>query len=257
MNIAIFLDCFYPMKNGVITSAMQLKEGLDKKGHHVVIVSLRVPGYRERHPDIMLFPMIPMDFGSKQSFGPAIISPGRLLKFLRKHKIDIIHSHTEFTLGYASLFAAKALKVPRVVTSHTLWSDYSNYNILLRYKVILYNFMRIYYCGIRAIIAPSVKSKRFNDILVPKIPKYIVPNGIDVFSFKGKPVPDAQKAERMSRLGILPDDDVLIFVGRIGPEKRVMKMLKAFAPLMRKRKNLKLMFVGDGPDRGNLVALAA
>ena len=54
MNVALFMDCFTPMKNGVITSALQLKEGLEKKGHHVVIVATKIDNYDAKNPDIML-----------------------------------------------------------------------------------------------------------------------------------------------------------------------------------------------------------
>ncbi|MBN1523111.1 MAG: glycosyltransferase [Spirochaetales bacterium] len=252
MNVALFLDCFYPMKNGVITSVMQLKEGLEKKGHHAVIASIQVKGYETSDPTIKLFPQIAMDFGSKQDFGLALAYPNKVVRFLKRHKIDLIHTHTEFGMGVAGLIAAKKLGLPRVATSHTLWYDYSNYNILLRSKWVVRKFMALYYTGVNAIIAPSIKSKRFNEEIVPRVKKYIVPNGIDFKSFKAKPVTDKDKKAERERLGIGVDDKVFVFVGRVGPEKRIAKLIGALAPLMVKNKSYKLLVIGDGPAKESM-----
>ena len=41
MNIALFTDCYFPTKNGVVTVVHQLRESLELLGHHVVIVTTK------------------------------------------------------------------------------------------------------------------------------------------------------------------------------------------------------------------------
>ncbi len=252
MNIALFLDCFTPMKNGVITSALQLKEGLEKKGHHVVIVAVRVEKYDAKNPDIMLVPMIPFDFGSKQGFGLGLVSRRKLLAFLKQHKVELIHCHTEFGVGLAGKWAAKKLGLPRVTTTHTMWEMYSNYNILLKIKFIWRNFFRFFMKGTGVIVAPSLKAKKYDNMVVPGVPVQIVPNGIDMKKFKAQHLTKKDIENVRKHYGLKAGDHCLIFVGRIGPEKRVEELLDLVVPVLKKNDHAKMIFVGDGPSMAKL-----
>jgi colanic acid/amylovoran biosynthesis glycosyltransferase len=48
----------------------------------------------------------------------------------------------------------------------------------------------------------------------------------------------------------------IVCVGRLSPEKGQAGLLRVFAQLLKDRANLRLRLVGDGPERGNLEALA-
>ncbi len=252
MNIALFLDCFTPMKNGVITSALQLKEGLEKKGHHVCIVSVLVKGYENKDPDVLLIPQIELDFGSKQGFGAALVNNKKVINFLKEHKVELIHSHTEFMIGLAAKHAAKKLGIPRISTTHTMWEMYSNYSPILGMKSIWRTYFRFYMKGTSVIVAPSIKAKKYDNLVVPQIPVQIVPNGIDMAKFKQKPMTKEELHDLRARYHLSPEDKILIFVGRIGPEKRVVELYHAMEPVMKKHKHVKMVFVGDGPAHEEL-----
>lgn len=252
MNIALFMDCFTPMKNGVITSAMQLKEGLEKKGHHVVIIAVRVDNYDAKSPDIMLVPMIPFDFGSKQGFGLGLVSRKKLVAFLKQHKVDLIHCHTEFGVGLAGKWAAKKLNLPRVTTTHTMWEMYSNYNVLLKIKFIWRTFFRFFMKGTSVIVAPSMKAKKYDNMVVPGVPIQLVPNGIDMKKFKAQHLTKKDIEEVRKHYGLTASDHCLIFVGRVGPEKRVEELLDLVVPVMKKHAHVKMIYVGDGPAMASL-----
>ncbi|URA10743.1 glycosyltransferase [Thermospira aquatica] len=252
MNIALFLDCFTPMKNGVITSALQLKEGLEKKGHHVCIVSVLVKGYENKDPDVLLIPQLELDFGSKQGFGAALVNNKKVINFLKEHKVELIHSHTEFMVGLAAKHAARKLGIPRISTTHTMWEMYSNYSFILGMKSIWRTYFRFYMKGTSVIVAPSIKAKKYDNLVVPEIPVQIIPNGIDMVKFKQKPMTQEELHDLRKRYSLSPEDKILIFVGRIGPEKRVIELYHAMEPVMKKHKNVKMVFVGDGPAHEEL-----
>ena len=127
MNIAIFTDCYKPIKNGVVTSISQLKDGLEKRGHEVIIITVDVPNYEEKDENIFRLPSIKAGFGSgtEQRFG--IFNQGAINRFLKKKNIQLIHTHTEFPIGYCGKWAAKKLKIPHIHTTHTMWEDYTHY----------------------------------------------------------------------------------------------------------------------------------
>jgi Glycosyl transferases group 1 len=67
----------------------------------------------------------------------------------------------------------------------------------------------------------------------------------------------ARKARALrARLGIIPTAKVLLFVGRLGREKNVEFLIRAFAALRPLRPDVRLVIVGDGPIRNHLESLA-
>ncbi len=72
---------------------------------------------------------------------------------------------------------------------------------------------------------------------------HVVPNGIDLEEIAGAP-PAAERSD-------------LIWVGRLIPHKNAELALRAFAIVRRERPELRLLVVGDGPERARLEGLAA
>jgi 1,2-diacylglycerol 3-alpha-glucosyltransferase len=68
MNIALFSDCYTPIKNGVVTSLLQLKEGLEKIGHNVYVVTVEAPGYIVEDPRVLRLPSFRVGLGSELRF---------------------------------------------------------------------------------------------------------------------------------------------------------------------------------------------
>ncbi|HOV14541.1 MAG TPA: glycosyltransferase [Spirochaetota bacterium] len=246
MNIAIFSDCYLPIKNGVVTSVLQLKEGLEKKGHNVLIITIEVPNYDETDQNIYRLPSIYSGLG-EQRLG--IINQGAVNRFLKKKKIELVHTHTEFALGYCGKTVAKKLNIPHIHTTHTLWEEYRHYifNGKLLSRKMVRRIISMFLKNVSMIIAPSIKAKKYNEELFPEIPVEIVNNGIDVTKFKAKEVTDEDINTLKKKYEIEPTDKLLIFVGRIGKEKRVGELLDSVIPIIEKDKKIKIIFVGDGP----------
>jgi 1,2-diacylglycerol 3-alpha-glucosyltransferase len=257
MNIALFLDAWTPMKTGVVTSVQQLRDGLEKRGHHVVIVTVKNNGNATNDPKIMFVPQLSLDFGSKQGFGLAIANQRKINRFLLDHHIELIHTHNEFGVGFAGRNAALALKIPRVNTTHTLWEHYHNYTFLLKCKPLVRLFLKIFLKGTTVVVSPSIKAlKYYRSNVAPRMAYRIIPNGIDTRMFRRNRLHEEDIAGLRSRYGFGPGDRLLIFVGRLGPEKRVGELFRAVVPILKKYSNVKMLFVGDGPARGALVASA-
>ena len=256
MNIALFLDCWSPMKNGVVTSAQQLREGLARRGHRVVVVSVQAKGYASDDPEVLLIPQIEMDFGTKQGFGLALPQRRMLVEFLRKYEVELIHTHTEFGIGFAGRWAARKLDLPRVTTTHTMFEMYSNYSFVLEFKSVWRAFYRHYMRGTSVIVAPSLKAVKYNQMVVPKLPVQVVPNGIDTARFMHAALSETEIATERARYGIGVGDKVLIFVGRLGPEKRIEELVSCLSPLLKRRSDARMIIVGDGPSLEGLKAEA-
>jgi glycosyltransferase involved in cell wall biosynthesis len=78
----------------------------------------------------------------------------------------------------------------------------------------------------------------------------VVPNGIDIKRFQV-----AAKATLREQLGIRAEDHVAGNVARLSPEKNQALFLRASVRVLRECKNLKVLLVGDGPERNSLEKL--
>jgi teichuronic acid biosynthesis glycosyltransferase TuaC len=74
-----------------------------------------------------------------------------------------------------------------------------------------------------------------------------IPNGCDATIFHPRSRADARAA-----LGIAADAELVVYVGRLVPEKGLRELLDAMTALAPQRPNLQLALIGDGPMRGEL-----
>ena len=96
LNIGLFTDTYFPQINGVATSVHLLRNELAALGHNVYIFTTTDPR-AERDAGIFRMPSMPFVFLPSHRVG-LLYSPNALLK-MRKLKLDIVHTHSEFSLG--------------------------------------------------------------------------------------------------------------------------------------------------------------
>lgn len=79
----------------------------------------------------------------------------------------------------------------------------------------------------------------------------VIPNGCDAATFHL-----ADRAAARRALGIAPDAELVLYVGRLVPEKGLRELFAAAGRLAARRPKLQLALVGGGPMRAGLEALA-
>jgi 1,2-diacylglycerol 3-alpha-glucosyltransferase len=84
-------------------------------------------------------------------------------------------------------------------------------------------------------------------------PIYILPTGINLKMFK-KSKKEGLKVRK--KLKISPRAKILIFVGRMGKEKNPEFLLRVMSEILKKRKNVILLMIGDGPYLKELQKIA-
>jgi 1,2-diacylglycerol 3-alpha-glucosyltransferase len=101
------------------------------------------------------------------------------------------------------------------------------------------------------VVSPSAGVR---DVLVQigvDVPLEVIPNGVDLLPFQ-KPIDPIDRSE----LGFHLEDVVLIYIGRLGPEKNLSLLLHAFAGTVQAYDHVRLVLIGDGPERESLTELA-
>ena len=113
MKVAIFTETYFPFISGVVTHIKTLKESLEHAGHEVLIVTTSPKAVCHYVKDGVLYcPAIPL----KRIYGYGLSNPVNIqrLRIIQDFDPDIIHIHTEFSMGIFAQFAARKLKKPIV-----------------------------------------------------------------------------------------------------------------------------------------------
>lgn len=251
MTIALFSDSYLPTKSGIVTVVVQLREQLMKLGHKVILVTVETTDeYRTNDPDIYRVHSIPLGLGTDQFLGIAATAP--LIHYLKSQNVEVIHCHTEFGIGKAGLRAAHILKIPAICTTHTMWIDFYKYYLPMG-KIISPNvvntIMNKYYGKFDSLIGVSTKARNYykQPDMIPEMPSVIIPNSIDKSKFQKTKITEEEKKSLRHSYGIKDDETLLLFVGRIGEEKRVIELLRVCQNVCNKNPKIKAMFVGNGP----------
>ena len=251
MTIALFSDSYLPTKSGVVTVVVQLQEQLRKLGHRVILVTVETTNeYETYDPDIYRVHSVALGLGTDQYVGIPAMHP--LIHFLRDAGVELIHCHTEFGIGKAGLRAAHILKIPAICTTHTMWTDFYKYYLTFGNLIspkIINGIMKKYYGKFDSLIGVSTKARNYfkQPGMLPQMPSIIIPNAIDKEKFQKQHISEEQKKALRQSYGIKPDETMLLFVGRIGEEKRVFELLQVCQNVIKKNSRIKMIFVGNGP----------
>lgn len=256
MRVAIFTETYFPFISGVVTHIHTLKLGLEAAGHEVLIVTLDPKSHRHYIKNGILYcPAISL----KKIYGYGIANPLNLhrLHIVEKFRPDIIHLHTEFSMGIFALFAAKRLKTPIVYTLHTMYDDYVFYlfpsqKVGEMAKPAAHAYIRKVANDATEIIGPSHKVAEYLERCGVKKKVNIVPNTVDVSDFLSENVSEDAIKKNKQNLKISENDTSLCFVGRLGKEKSIDVLIDYFSKSFKGDTHFKLFIIGDGPEKENL-----
>jgi 1,2-diacylglycerol 3-alpha-glucosyltransferase len=253
VNIGIFTDCYTPQINGVVTVVRTLKEGLEKQGHRAYVFTVRHPNQVDEEG---VFRIKSIKFLAEPQHRIGFFIENQVINFISGLKLDLIHTHTEFSLYLASRRVSKKLDIPSIHTFHTYYEDYLYYSpwlLGLFFKKNMGKYFNYILRNQKCIVAPSRKIKDFLESIRYPNPVVVVPNGIELEKFYERS--DRVKAEAeefRARYRIGADNEVIVFVGRLGTEKNISALFENFKEIYSRRPLARLVLAGDGPDRRDL-----
>ncbi|MCI8547507.1 MAG: glycosyltransferase family 4 protein [Bacilli bacterium] len=257
LKIGLFTDTYPPYINGVSTSIETLKKALEELGHTVYVVAIGQDAitynYDEKNK-ILKVPGIPIGL---YDYRITSIYPIKIINKVKSWDLDIIHSHTEFSMGIFARLFAKQCNIPLVHTYHTMYKDYTYY-ISRNHKFFdlgckkAVEYLSKFYCDntADALIVPTTKTYHlFREEYHYNKDIYIVPTGIDAKRFYKENIDKEKKEHIRKKLGYKKNDFVVIFIGRMAQEKNIEFIIEIASILKKKKTNIKFLLVGDGPDK--------
>lgn len=250
LRIAIFSDSALPVLNGVSVSIDAQVRELRSMGHSVHIFTAAHFGYKDPDPNTYRFPsaQTPWTRGYPLAFPPFY----PLLYFFRKSRFDVVHTHTPWTIGFVGLRWAQSHGIPVVSTYHTHYDKYSHYIPFVPKRYVRYKIAKhtnFYYNEVDHIITPSDASKKW-------LMRHSVGRPITVIPTGALPRQMLDRADMRLKLGLAPNQRLLLYVGRIAEEKNMEVLLEAAAQVMAQDPSTVFWLVGDGPYRENCLEMA-
>ena len=254
MRVAVFSECYRPVANGVVTSIDTLRDTLRERGHTVFVFAPGSPQPDDR--DVFRLPEFPFPqhpFHLARPFPRLPLDFGRL-------GVDVVHCQHPFTVGRLGAETAHRYGLPMVYTAHSLYDAMmgnSKSSLMRRVgRPAARGYVRRFCAKADAVIVPSRHTR--DALLNARVRAHFarVPTGVPplIASECGR--------ERMRRrLGLRDETPLLLYVGRLGPEKHVELLLYVLAALREREPSAPynaphLAIVGDGQRRVPLEELA-
>ncbi|HVX58747.1 MAG TPA: glycosyltransferase, partial [Candidatus Saccharimonadales bacterium] len=116
MRIGIFTDSFVPRPDGIAIAVDTMRQALEQEGHEVYVFCPARPEAIYDDPHIITYPSVPAFF--YEGLRAAWPFGRRKLQEIEELRLDIIHIHLPFMIGFAGLRAAKKLSIPVVMSCH-------------------------------------------------------------------------------------------------------------------------------------------
>ena len=241
MRIAVFSDTYFPQVS-VILGKMK-----DYMKQNDIEYLYFVPG-DAAEPGVFTFG------GAKFPLYPELLitMPGyhKIEKILNEFRPDMVHLATEFSLGWQGMKYALRHDLPLTSTYHTNFVQYLRYYGMPFLERPGWRYLRWFHNRCLVNFSPSVSTLRLlEEHGIPNLRH--CPHGIDSELFN----PLYRSEELRSRYVSGSEGIILLYVGRIAPEKDLEVLMEAAGLLNRRGLEYKLLMVGDGPSRHKLEEL--
>ena len=246
MRIGMMADLYRPHMSGVTNFIALNKRMLEQAGHDVYVFTFGDPDTIDDEPNIIRAPGIPLaETGAYLSFR----YPHRIRRLLQS--MDLVHAHHPFLSARLALRYCRPFNIPIAFTNHTRYDLYAQAYLPALPDQIGIAFLQAYMpwlCReVDLVFAPSAGLQRVLAGFGVQSPIAVLPKGVDLAPFRRTLTP-----VDLGPLGLSPGGVLLIYVGRLGPEKNLTFLIRAFAGVASAFPEPRLLLVGEGPERETL-----
>lgn len=255
MRIGLFTDTYLPEINGVASSVKILETALINMGHDVFVITTKNDFKEiEMEGNILRLPGIELPF----LYGYVLSTPFQINAYniIKSLNLDIIHAHTEFSIGIFARIISKLLDIPLVSTYHTTYEDYTHYINFVNSKSVdnfakkmVARLSKLYGDSSVEVISPSIKTKEMLIGYDIRSDIHVIPTGLDLDRFYNY---DENEVIRIRKEFNINDELFVIYLGRIAEEKNIELVLKSFELLKKDNIKTKFVIVGAGPGIDDL-----
>ncbi len=239
MRIGMMVDTYKPYVSGVTNYVDLNKRALESAGHDVYVFTFGDLEYQDDEARVVRSPGLPL---SDTGFYLSLRYKTRHKKLLQT--MDVVHVHHPFLSGRLALNYCRSARIPIVFTNHTRYDLLAHAYLPMMPEEVSHSLLQAYlpdFCeAVDLVISPSAGMEKILRELDVKSHIEVVPNGVDLRQFvQAKPFPRSQ-------FGFTAQDILLVYAGRIAPEKNINFLLQSFAGIAQLIPNIYLLLVGGG-----------
>lgn len=245
MRIGMMADFYKPHVSGVTNVISLNKQYLEKLGHDVFVFTFSTQAKEK--------PYVDDESNIIRSPGFSMLDTGyhfnvRYSKEARRlvQTMDIVNVHHPILSGPLALRYCRPRGIPIVFTTHTRYDLYAQIYLPAVADIIggtaLESYLPAFCRLIDVTIAPSAGMRDVLRRMGVDAKITVVPNGVDI-----KPFRSPERVLDRKSFSFKQDDILLMYVGRLGPEKNLPFLLRSFRGLALAYDRVYLLLVGEGP----------
>ena len=260
MRILIHSVSYPPKVSGVAVFAHSLATRAVASGHEVLVLTsgptLTTHVERSHQPPkgLRVIDLASIRNPYHSQLTVPLVSRKTIDRILDEFRPDVVHGQDPTPSGLSVAAAARLRGIPVLATHHFSMELVQAYQPAWLWPLVrglLQWWLRRYYDHCQLITAPSETTAADVRKLGVTAPVMVLSNGVEIDRFT-QPVDRASIRQRFK----LPDDEpVLLFVGRLDPDKSVDVLIRAVA-IARATRPVYLVLVGDGDSANDLRQLA-
>jgi glycosyltransferase involved in cell wall biosynthesis len=227
-------------RSGAEKQMVLLAAGLPRDRFRVEVAALTRLGPLEA--DLLAAGIPVLAIGKRHKLDPVALN--RLTRLMKERRYDVVQTWI-FAANVYGRIAARRARVPVVLTAEMavdLWKGRGHFlidrRLARRTDLVIGNSRAVVDFYRDTVGIPSDRLELIRSGIADEEPPRVDP--------------DAVRAE----LGLPGDAPLLLFAGRLYPQKRVLDLLKALDILQHVRPNLRTLIAGDGPLRAELEQFA-
>lgn len=274
MKIVIASAVYYPMINGVAVFSHNLAGGLVARGHEVMVICPSQTGKNhiemqdgvkvcylksiqaKVYPDqIHEIPKKRRLF-YKHGFRVSVFPQREVARVLKEFEPDVVHVQVSDPIGLSVVWYARKHNIPVVTTEHNqpevLTEPLHVPKVIKRpVNAMLSAYFRNRQSKSDFVTMPTkqaIENLIYSRGEVFPVPVAAVSNGVNLSHFK------PGKADKVlyQKYNIPSDRPIVLYVGRVDPEKSVGTVLEAFQSMLKEVPEAVFLVVGDGVDLARL-----
>ncbi len=179
-----------------------------------------------------------------------LVATFRLWRTIRGGRYDVVHTHSS-KAGILGRFAAVLAGAPVIVHTAHGWSFNEHQPRHLYWLYVWLERLCARFSGAIVVVGRPDRDEGLA-LRIGRPEQYrLIRSGIEVKSYRDVEI---SREQARCRLGLPSEAFVIGSVGRLCEQKAPLDLLEAFVPVARARPDVRLVYVGDGPQRPELEA---
>ncbi|WP_426702708.1 glycosyltransferase family 4 protein [Rhodanobacter sp. Col0626] len=249
MRIGIVSETYPPEINGVALTVHSLAAGLAAHGHDIDLIRPRQSQPQQAEPGIDVLEVrggaLPRYPGLR--FG---LPAGRTLRqHWSQQRPDAVYVATEGPLGWSAMRAARRMGIPLSSGFHTRFDSYADHYGVGLLTPLVRGYLRRFHQRAAATLVPTdALAQELHDMGISNA--RLLRRAVDTQLFH----PSRRDDDLRAAWGVDAATPVVLYVGRIAPEKNLELAIQAFRAIQRRVPGARYVWVGDGPARAALEA---